>query len=122
VTRPVLEPSADHPITVEPTPSRVRVTVGDQVIADTTDALTLQESTYAAVQYVPLSDVDRSALVRSNTTTYCPFKGDASYYSIVTPAGEFEDAIWEYQEPYPAVAGIRGRVAFYPDRVQIHID
>ena len=56
----------------------------------------------------------------SDTQTYCPFKGDASYYDVVTGAGDtVEDAIWTYEEPYPAVAPIAGHVAFYPDKADI---
>lgn len=119
MTRTRLEPGPDHPITVEPTGRRVQVRAGDQVIADSANGLTLQESSYPSVQYVPIADVDEALLRRTDTTTYCPFKGDASYYSVVTPDGEITDAIWTYERPYPAVAEIAGHVAFYPDRVQI---
>src|SRR5690348_9437016 len=80
--RPVLTPSASHPITITPTAGRVTVTVSGRVVADTTDALTLQESNYPAVQYVPLADVDQAVLTRSATTSYCPYKGDAGYYHV----------------------------------------
>jgi uncharacterized protein (DUF427 family) len=115
--KPVLQPGPDHPITVTPTPGRVVVTVAGKVVADTTAALTLQESTYPAVQYVPLSDVDQTLLERTATESYCPFKGDASYYSIPAGGDKSVDAIWEYQAPHDAVAEIKGHVAFYPDRV-----
>ncbi len=110
-----------HPITVTPTPGRVRILVGDQVVADTTHALTLQESTYPPVQYVPLADVDPSVLSPSPSSTYCPYKGSASYYSVTTPAGTLDDVGWTYPEAYDAVAGIRGHVAFYSDRVTVEI-
>ncbi len=87
MSRPVLQPTAEHPITIEPTQGRVVVRVGDQVVADSRHALTLQESTYPAVQYIPMADVDQSVLRRTDTSTYCPFKGDASYYSVQTPGG-----------------------------------
>jgi uncharacterized protein (DUF427 family) len=112
-------PGPDHPITVEPHPARVTVRVGDRVVADTTSALSLRESTYPAVPYVPLADVDQTLLRASDTSTYCPFKGDASYYSIALPDGELTDVVWGYREPYPAVAEIAGHVAFYPDKVEI---
>jgi uncharacterized protein (DUF427 family) len=95
----------------------VVVTLAGKVVADTRAALTLQESTYPAVQYVPLTDVDQSLLSRTATQTYCPYKGDASYYTIDAGERRAEDAIWEYQDPYDAVAAIKGHVAFYPDRV-----
>jgi uncharacterized protein (DUF427 family) len=115
--KPVLEPGPDHPITITPNHDRVIVTVAGKVVADTRNALTLQESTYPPVQYVPLSDVDQSALERTTTETYCPYKGDASYYSISVDGDKAVDAVWEYQDPRPAVAEIKGHVAFYPDRV-----
>ncbi|MBJ8341857.1 DUF427 domain-containing protein [Antrihabitans sp. YC3-6] len=114
-------PTADHPITVRPTGARVTVRVGDRVVADSTAALTLQESTYPAVQYVPLADVDAALLVRTDTSTYCPYKGDASYYTITTSAGDLVDAIWTYEQPYDAVAEIAGHVAFYPSKVTISV-
>ena len=119
MSREIRTPGPDHPITVEKNPARVVVRVGDQVVADTTAALALRESNYPAVQYIPLDDVDRSFLKDSDTTTYCPYKGDASYYSLVTADGEQADVIWTYREPYPAVAEIAGHVAFYANKVEI---
>jgi uncharacterized protein (DUF427 family) len=119
-SRPVLKPSARHPITIEPTGRHVTVRVNGEVVADSDAALTLQESTYPAVQYIPLSDVNRALLRPTDTATYCPFKGDASYYSVVTSAGDtVDDAIWTYEEPYDAVAAIAGHAAFYPDKAEI---
>ena len=118
--RPVRQPTADHPITVEPTGKHVTVRVNGEVVADTDDALTLQESTYPAVHYIPISDVAQDALKPSDTTTYCPYKGDASYYHVTTAAGDtVEDVIWTYEQPYPAVGDIAGHVAFYPDKAEI---
>ena len=121
-SRPVLQPTAEHPITVRPTGKHVTVRVNGEVIADTRDALTLQESTYPAVQYIPLRDVVQIRLQRSDTATYCPFKGDASYYHVTTAAGDtVDDVIWTYEQPYPAVADIAGHVAFYPDKADIAV-
>ncbi|MDH6195383.1 uncharacterized protein (DUF427 family) [Mycobacterium frederiksbergense] len=114
--RQVLQPSAAHPITITPTGRRVTVTVGGAIVAHTDDALTLQESTYPAVQYIPLADVT-APLTRSDTTTYCPYKGEANYYHV----GGLDDVIWTYEDPYPAVAAIAGRVAFYPDKAEITV-
>jgi len=119
--KPRLVPDASHPITVTPTEGRVVVARGDRTIADTTRALTLQESTYPAVQYVPLEDVDPAVLERTEHTTYCPFKGDAGYYSLVVGDDLAENAVWTYDAPYDAVAQIAGHVAFYPDQVAITI-
>ena len=103
--RPVRQPTADHPITVEPTGKHVTVLVNGVVVADTDNALTLQESTYPAVQYIPMRDVAQNVLKPSGTTTYCPYKGDASYYHVTTTASgdTVEDVIWTYEQPYPAV-------------------
>jgi uncharacterized protein (DUF427 family) len=120
--RPVRQPTADHPITIEPTGKHVTVRVNGEVVADSDNALTLQESTYPAVQYIPMSDVVSGVLTSSNTTTYCPYKGDASYYDVTTAAGDtVEDAIWTYEQPYPAVGDIVGHVAFYPDKADVAV-
>ena len=120
--REVLEPSAGHPITIEPTGGRVQVRVNGELVADTTAALVLQEATLPAVQYIPLADVDQNRLTRTETSTYCPFKGDASYYSVTTSAGvTVDDVIWTYEQPYPAVAVIAGHVAFYPNKAEISV-
>ncbi|MBJ8344857.1 DUF427 domain-containing protein [Antrihabitans sp. YC2-6] len=121
MSRQRLLPSPAHPITVTPTRKRVTATVGDLVVADTANALTLQESTYPAVQYIPLDDVDRSVLERTDTQTYCPFKGDASYYSVKTADGDLVDAVWTYEQPYDSVADIAGYVAFYPNKVAVTV-
>ena len=114
---PIKTPGRDHPITVERNPSRVVVTLGGKVIADTTDALTLREAGYRPVHYIPRKDVDMAALTRSQHSTYCPYKGDASYYSIPAGGARSVNAIWTYEDPYEAVAAIRDHLAFYPDRV-----
>ncbi len=120
--RPVLEPTESHPITVEPTRKHVTVRVNGELVADTHEALTLQEATYPAVQYIPLRDVVQDRLSPSDTETYCPFKGDAGYYHVVTEGGEtVADAIWTYEKPYPAVAAIAGHVAFYPDKADVTV-
>ncbi len=121
-TRTRLEPGPDHPITVAPTDGRVVVRAGGQVIAETDRALTLQEASYSPVQYLPLEDVDPAVLRRTDHTSYCPFKGEASYYTVTIPAGELENAIWTYNDPYDAVADIAGHVAFYTDRVELSVE
>ncbi len=110
-------PSLDHPITIEANSSRVVVTVGGRVIADTRSALTLREAAYPAVQYIPRRDVDTTALIRSEHTTYCPYKGDASYFSIPEGGDRSLNAVWTYETPFEAMAQIKDHVAFYPDRV-----
>jgi uncharacterized protein (DUF427 family) len=95
--KPMKIPGADHPISIDANPSRVVVTVGEKVIADTRDALTLREASYPAVQYIPRRDVDMAALTRSEHTTYCSYKGDASYYSIPAGGDRSLNAVWTYE-------------------------
>ncbi|WP_245966614.1 DUF427 domain-containing protein [Sphaerisporangium album] len=115
--KPVAIPGPDHPITVERNPARVVVTVAGRVLADTKDALTLREANYPPVQYVPRKDVDMGRLERTGHHTYCPYKGDASYYSIPGGGERSVNAVWSYETPYAAVSEIEGHLAFYPDRV-----
>jgi uncharacterized protein (DUF427 family) len=115
--KPVRIPGPDHPITIERNPNRVVVTIKGRMIADSIKALTLREGRYPAVQYIPRSDVDMAALTRSETTSYCPYKGDASYFSIPVGSSRSIDAIWTYEAPYDAVAEIKDHLAFYPERV-----
>lgn len=110
-------PNAEHPITLEPSASRIRVVVAGTVVADTREALTLRESDYPAVYYVPRVNVDMSLLERSDNETYCPYKGEASYFSIPIGGERSVNAIWTYEAPYDAVAPIKDYLAFYPDRV-----
>jgi uncharacterized protein (DUF427 family) len=121
-TRTRLEPGPNHPITIAPTGRKVVVRVGDQVVAETDRSLTLDEANYGPVQYVPLTDVDATVLSRTEHESYCPFKGVASYYTVTTPAGELENVIWTYEEPYDAVSEIAGHVAFYADRVDLSVE
>ena len=111
------EPGPEHPITIKPNPARVIVTVGGRVVADTREALTLNEAEYSAVQYVPRKDIDMSLLERTEHATYCPYKGDCSYYSIPLGGKRSVNAVWIYEAPYAAVAQIKDHMAFYTDRV-----
>ena len=110
-------PGPDHPISIAPNPNRVVVTLAGKVIADTRRALTLREANYPAVQYVPREDVDMAALSRTDSQTYCPYKGEASYFSIPAGGARSVDAIWTYETPYESVSAIKDHLAFYPDRV-----
>lgn len=116
-TKPVRVPGPDHPITITPHRGRVTVTVAGRVVADTSDALTLQEASYPPVQYIPRKDVDMTQLAHSEHTTHCPYKGDCSYFSIPAGGERTTNAAWTYEAPHDAVAAIRKYVAFYPDRV-----
>ncbi|HUO23783.1 MAG TPA: DUF427 domain-containing protein [Caulobacteraceae bacterium] len=115
--RAIKIPGPDHPITVVVNPRRVVVKLGGRTIADTTRALTLQESSYRAVQYIPREDADMTALARSSTHTYCPYKGEASYFSIPAGGARSIDAIWTYEKPHDSVSQIKDHLAFYADRV-----
>jgi uncharacterized protein (DUF427 family) len=111
-------PGPDHPITIDPASKRVVVTLGSRTVADTSKALTLREANYPAVQYIPRNDVDMSALVHSETTSYCPYKGEARYFNIASGGKLSTDAVWTYEAPHEAVAQIKDYLAFYPDRVE----
>jgi uncharacterized protein (DUF427 family) len=116
-------PDADHPISIEADTVRVVARVADTVVADTSTALTMREASYPPVQYIPLDDVVPGVLRPSASGSYCPYKGDASYYDVVLPDGEeLTDAVWTYRAPYQAVHAIAGRVAFYTDRVQVEVE
>lgn len=115
--KPMKIPGPDHPITITKNPKRVVVTAGGKRIADTKDALTLKEANYPAVQYIPRSDADMALLERTDHSTHCPYKGDASYFSIPGAGPKGVNAVWSYENPHAAVAGIKDHLAFYPDRV-----
>jgi uncharacterized protein (DUF427 family) len=114
---PIKQPGPDHPITIEPNPARVVVSVAGEAVADTGRALTLREAGYRPVQYIPLADVDESRLERTEHTSYCPYKGQATYFSVPAGGQRSVNAAWMYPSAYPAVSAIAGHVAFYPDRV-----
>ena len=113
----IKNPGPDHPISIQHNPARVVVSVTARVIADTRNALTLREADYPAVQYISREDVDLTQLERTDHATYCPYKGDCSYFSIPAGGKKSVNAVWSYDDPFPAVAQIKGHVAFYPDRV-----
>lgn len=110
-------PNEEHPITIEREGGRVRVLANGGVIADSRNALALHESDYPVVHYIPRSDVDMTLLKRTGNATYCPYKGDAGYYSITSSGDRGINAVWTYEQPYEAVASIKDHLAFYPDRV-----
>jgi uncharacterized protein (DUF427 family) len=116
-TKPVKIPGPDHPITIERNPARVIVTVAGRTVADTRAALTLREAAYPGVQYIPRGDVDMTLLARTDHSSYCPYKGDCSYFSIPLGGERSTNAVWSYEAPYPAVASIKDYVAFYASRV-----
>jgi uncharacterized protein (DUF427 family) len=112
-------PGPDHPIAISPSEKHIRVLAGDLVIADTTHALVLKEASYPPVLYIPRADADPKLIERTSRTTHCPYKGDASYYSVNAGGKVLENAIWTYETPFPAMAEIKDYLAFYPDKVTI---
>ena len=110
-------PGPDHPITITPSGDRVRVMLNGRAVADTRRALVLQEASYKPVFYIPRADAEMTLLERTAHGTHCPYKGDASYYTIRVGDRVAENAIWSYEQPYPAMREIAGHLAFYPNRV-----
>jgi len=113
----VLIPGPGHPITVDPAGVRVVVRVAGRVIADSRSALTVREADYPAAYYFPRDDVDLTALERTDHESYCPFKGDAAYFSIPAAGERGLNAVWTYEAPYDAVGDIKDLLAFYPNRM-----
>jgi uncharacterized protein (DUF427 family) len=108
----------DHPITCSREPGRVEVLFEGHEIADSGDVLLLREADYPPVRYFPRQDVAMDFLRRSDTVTHCPYKGQATYYTIVRDRRIVEDAVWSYETPMPGVGQIAGRLAFYPQHVE----
>ena len=113
-------PGSDHPITLKPSPQRMRARCDDHVIADSEGVTMLQEASYPPVAYIPREAVQMAVLTKTAKSTNCPYKGDASYYSIFLDGRLLENVAWSYEEPYPAMEAIRGLVAFYPDKVAVY--
>jgi uncharacterized protein (DUF427 family) len=110
--------SPAHRILFQPDPRRLRAFAGGRQVLDTTRAHLLHETGIRPVVYVPLDDIDPDVLERSDTTTFCPFKGDASYWSLRAGDGDVRaDAVWAYEEPLPEASWLRGFAALYFDRV-----
>jgi len=110
-------PGPDHPITLTRNGNRIRVSYAGKTVADTMRALTLKEASYPPVQYIPRADVKMELLKKTAHTSHCPYKGDACYFSIESGGKTAQNAVWSYEEPFPAMAEIGGYLAFYPDRV-----
>jgi uncharacterized protein (DUF427 family) len=110
-------PGPDHPITISPAEGKVRVTLAGKIVAESTRALRLDENGYPSVYYLPRNDADMSLLVRTTHYTYCPYKGDCTYFSVPGGGPKSENAVWTYENPHEAVASIREYLAFYPSRI-----
>lgn len=117
---PMKIPGPDHPITLTPAKTRWRAMFAGHVIADTRDAMVLKEAAYKPVVYFPREDVSLEYFSRTDRTTHCPYKGDAAYYTVLMDGQFADNAVWTYEEPYPAMEQIRGRLAFYPDKIEVY--
>ncbi len=117
-TKTIKVPDQNHPIVIEPNEKRVVVSFAGHVIAETRDALTLREANYPAVLYIPRRDVNMTFFDKADQSTYCPYKGDCSYFSVSVDGKRSKSVAWTYEAPYPSVIEIRDHLAFYPDRVE----
>jgi uncharacterized protein (DUF427 family) len=117
MSKQIRVPGPDHPIDIEPSPEHVVVRVAGKIIVNTRSALILREASYPPVLYLPRDDTDLSLLQKTDHATYCPYKGDCSYYSVPLGGARSINAVWTYEEPYAAVAAIKGYLAFYRDRI-----
>jgi uncharacterized protein (DUF427 family) len=115
-------PSAEHPITISKLSQRLVVKFNGVIVAQSDNVLKLEEASYPAVLYVPRSDIQQHYFLPSDHSSYCPYKGQASYLSLTATGETSENAVWSYEEPYPAMAEIQGHVAFYTDRVTFELD
>ena len=103
-------------IEIRPAGKRVRVVFNGEVIAESRDALVLEEGKYPPVYYVPRKDVKMERLIRTSHTTHCPYKGDATYFSL-SNGRTARNAVWSYEQPIEKVQAIKDHLAFYPDKV-----
>lgn len=111
------EPGPDQRITITPAGRRVRVIFAGKVVADTTNALRMEETGYPPRLYIPRADADMGALARTGHSTHCPYKGNAGYFSLAVGDRSAENAVWTYEQPFPAVAAIKDHLCFYANKV-----
>ena len=113
-----LEPGPDHPIEIELKNTPVSVKLAGEIVLSASRHLQVREASYPPVAYLPRDLVDVSGLERSDHVTWCPYKGEASYFHLTSPDGaRIENAVWSYETPFPAVAAIKGSLAIYPNKV-----
>ncbi len=117
----VLERHPDYAVGISPSSDAVVVRRGDVIVAESQRALRIDESFHESVWYLPRDDVRMDLLERTDHSTYCPFKGHASYYSLVTESGTEENVVWTYEDPFEEVAGLKDYLAFYADRVEVTV-
>jgi uncharacterized protein (DUF427 family) len=116
----MLQPGPDHPITIEPAARRWRAFFAGHVIADSADALILKEADYPPRVYFPRADVSMEYMSRTDRGSHCPYKGDAAYYTVLMDGQFAENAVWTYEQPFPAMEAISGRLSFYPDKIEVY--
>ena len=119
---PGFDKHPNYAVTIEPRSERVQVQAGTTLLADTTRAVLVTETRHHPVWYLPLSDINPDVIATTETSTYCPFKGHASYWTITTADGPLADAMWSYRAPYDECTPLKDYVAFYTDRVDLRID
>jgi uncharacterized protein (DUF427 family) len=118
--RRVLQPGPDHTLVLEDTALKVRVAAGTTILAETASALELKEHVYPVALYIDRGDIDMSHLERSAHTSWCPYKGEASYFHVIGEDGtRLENAVWTYEAPFENLSEIKDRLAFYTDRVSV---
>ena len=109
----------EHRVDLLPETRRVRVTFAGQIVADTTTAVRCEETGHEPVHYIPEQDMRLELMRPTDHKTYCPFKGDCSYWTLEVDGGKqrSENAVWGYRAPYDEAKGLAGHYAFYPNRV-----
>jgi uncharacterized protein (DUF427 family) len=112
----------DHRVDLEPSHQRIRVLLAGEVVADSARTLTVRESRHDPVSYFPREDVRLERLESTDHETFCPFKGEASYWSVKSADTALENSVWSYEDPFPEVAGLKDYVAFYADRFEFDRD
>lgn len=113
-------PGPDHPINLAAAPGRVRARYMGHVIADSDNVLVLAEAGYHPVAYFPREDISMEFFARTDRRTHCPYKGHASYFTLLMDGELAENTAWSYEDPYPAMEAIRGRLAFFPHPVEVY--
>jgi len=111
-----------HKITIAPADVHVEVSLDGQTLAASDRAVRLDETGLPARYYIPREDVRTDLLRPSDHHTTCPFKGEASYWSVLLGAGVHENLVWSYETPIPQAEGVTGLMCFYPDRVELTVD
>jgi uncharacterized protein (DUF427 family) len=119
--RRVLEKIPDYAVIISPADKKLVVRYQDMIIAESTSALVIAETRHGAVYYLPREDVDMSVLQTTELSTYCPFKGHASYWSLKGEAA-LDNFVWSYEDPYPEVIGIKNAMSFYTDKVEVVVE